>query len=851
MASLAVTTAPSPQFPPFKPSKATNSQKFTLSHLTKLQEDAKNHQILYKSYFHHISSLCKEGQVQEAVNLLNEMELRNLQVGPETYGELLQGCVYERALFTGQQIHARIVKNGDFFSRNEYIQTKLVIFYAKCDVPEAANRSFRRLRVQNVFSWAAIIGLHCRMGFREEALLGFCEMEESGVLPDNFVLPNALKACGALGWIGFGKGVHGYVVKMGFGGCVFVASSLVDMYGKCGIVEDARKMFDSIFERNVVAWNSMIVSYVQNGMSEEAIEVFYDMRVEGVEPTRVTVSSFLSASANIGALEEGKQGHAIAVLGGLELDNILGSSIINFYFKVGLIEDAELVFSRVLEKDVVTWNLLISGYAQFGQVDKALNMCRLMRLENLRFDSVTLASVLSASSDITNMKLGKEAHCCCIRNNLESDVVVASSIVDMYAKCERIDCARQVFNSTIKRDLVLWNTMLAAYAELGQSGEALKLFYQMQLESVLPNVISWNSVIFGFLRNGQVNEAKEMFLQMRSLSVEPNLITWTTLVSGMAKNGFAEEAILVFQQMQEAGIKPNSMCLVSALAACTDLAALRYGRLIHGYVTRHDILLSTPIATSLVEMYAKCGVIDEAKWVFDMILSKELPLYNAMICAYALHGQALEAIAIFKQLEEVGIEPDNITFTAVLSACSHAKLVNEGLELFNHMVFEMHMKPTMEHYGCVVNLLSRCGNFDDAFRLILTMPCKPDAHILGSLLYACRDCHEIELGDYLSKHLLELEPDNAGNYVALSNAYAASGRWDEVSYMRDLMKQKGLTKVPGCSWVQIGGELHVFVAGDNSHPKAGDIYTILALLGMEMHCTVNLPMFSDVEILCS
>ena len=278
------------------------------------------------------------------MNLLAEMELNNLPVGPEVYIELLQGCVDERALFMGQQLHSRIVKNGDFFARNEYIETKLVIFYSNCGVLEVGSRLFRRLRVQNVFSWAAIIGLHCRIGDCEEALLSLHEMHESGVLPDNFVAPIALKACGALRWIGFGKGVHAYVAKLGLDRCVFVASSLVDMYGKCGVMEDARKVFASILERNVVAWNSLIVGYVQNGMSEKAIEVFYDMRAEGVEPSIVTVLSFLSAAANIGGLQEGKQGHAIAILGGLELDNILGSSIINFYFKVGLIDDAEQSF---------------------------------------------------------------------------------------------------------------------------------------------------------------------------------------------------------------------------------------------------------------------------------------------------------------------------------------------------------------------------------------------------------------------------------------------------------------------------------------------------------------------------
>lgn len=831
MASLSYSTIPNPQLSSSKP---IEHHKPSQTHFTKLQENANHHQILYKSYFNQMSSLSKQTQIQEAVNLLVEMDLENLHIGPEIYGELLQACVYERALHTGKQIHARIIKKGEVFARNDYIETKLVIFYAKCDARKASNRLFRRVRLKNVFSWAAIIGLNCRMGFYKEALLGFLEMQDNGLLPDNFVVPNVLKACGALEWIGIGKGVHGSVVKLGGSGCVFVASSLVDMYGKCGVVDDARKVFDEMLERNVITWNSMIVSYVQNGLNEEAIKVFCDMREEGVEPTHVTVSSFLSASANLGALEEGKQGHAVAVVSGLELNTILGSSIINFYSKVGLIEDAELVFSRMIEKDVVTWNLLISGYVQIGEVDKALDICHLMRLENLRFDSVTLASLMSAFADIRNLKFGKEGHCYCIRNNLEADVVVASSIVDLYAKCEKIDCARRAFDSAKTRDLVLWNTLLAAYAGLGHSGEALKLFYQMQLESVPPNVMSWNSLIFGFLKNGQVNEAQDMFLQMQSLGVQPNLVTWTTLISGLVENGFGYEAIQVFHQMQEAGIKPNVVSIICVLKACIDMASLQNGRVVHGYLIRHSLNLSIPIATSLVDMYAKCGNIDQAKRVFDMISDKELPIYNAMISSYALHGQAVEALALYQRLKEEGLQPDSVTFTNALYACSHASLVSEGLELLDDLLSNRNINPSIEHYGCVVNLLSRCGNVDEAFRLVIAMPCEPDAQILGSLLAACREQNNIELEEYLSNQLLSLEPENSGNYVAISNAYAVAGRWEEVKKVRHLMKEKGLRKIPGCSWIQIGEELHAFVAADKSHPETEKIYMTLALLGIEM-----------------
>lgn len=762
------------------------------------------------------------------------MELNDLPIGPEIYGELLQGCVYNRALFAGQQIHARILKNGDLFAGNNYIETKLVIFYAKCDVFDVTKRLFCRLRVRNVFSWAAVIGLNCRLGFDEVALMGLVKMLENGVLPDNFVVPNVLKACGALVWVGFGRAVHGFAFKMGFNGCVFVASSLIDMYGKCGIVDDARKVFDGMVSRNAVAWNSLIVGYAQNGLNEEAIRVFYEMRLEGVELTRVSVMSLLTSSANLDAIEEGKQGHAVAIVGGLELDNILGSSVINFYSKVGLLEDAELAFTVIAEKDIVTWNLLISSYVQHGLIEKAIRTCRLMKSENLRFDCVTLASILAAAADTRNLKLGKESHCYCIRNNLESDVVVASSVLDMYAKCERIDDAKQVFNSATHRDVVTWNTLLAAYADLGLSGEALRIFYQMQLEGVSPNVISWNSVILGFVRSGQLDDAKEMFSQMQSLGFQPNIITWTTLISGLAQNDHANEAIQFFQKMQEAGIRPGATSITCALSACNDAASIWHGKAIHGYATRHNLCLLTPIATALVDMYGKCGNLRQAKQVFDMVVVKELPLFNTLVSAYAFHGEAMEALALYKHMQEEGISPDNITLTNILYACDHAGLIKEGLELFCSVISEQHIKPTMEHYGCVVSLLCRCGNVDEALKLILEMPYEPDSHIIGSLLAACRVHHRTDLVDQLSKRLLELEPNNPGNYVAISNAYAAAGSWKEVSKVRGLMKEKGLRKNPGCSWIQIGEEFHVFLAGDRSHPYTPQMYAVLALLGTEM-----------------
>lgn len=661
-------------------------------------------------------------------------------------------------------------------------------------------------------------------------------MQQDGLPPDNFVLPNVLKACGVLKWVRFGKGVHAFVVKtIGLKECVYVATSLVDMYGKCGAVEDAGKVFDEMSERNDVTWNSMVVTYAQNGMNQEAIRVFREMRLQGVEVTLVALSGFFTACANSEAVGEGRQGHGLAVVGGLELDNVLGSSIMNFYFKVGLVEEAEVVFRNMAVKDVVTWNLVVAGYAQFGMVEKALEMCCVMREEGLRFDCVTLSALLAVAADTRDLVLGMKAHAYCVKNDFEGDVVVSSGIIDMYAKCGRMDCARRVFSCVRKKDIVLWNTMLAACAEQGLSGEALKLFFQMQLESVPPNVVSWNSLIFGFFKNGQVAEARNMFAEMCSSGVMPNLITWTTMMSGLVQNGFGSGAMMVFREMQDVGIRPNSMSITSALSGCTSMALLKHGRAIHGYVMRRDLSQSIHIITSIMDMYAKCGSLDGAKCVFKMCSTKELYVYNAMISAYASHGQAREALVLFKQMEKEGIVPDHITLTSVLSACSHGGLMKEGIKVFKYMVSELQMKPSEEHYGCLVKLLANDGQLDEALRTILTMPSHPDAHILGSLLTACGQNNDIELADYIAKWLLKLDPDNSGNYVALSNVYAAVGKWDKVSNLRGLMKEKGLRKIPGCSWIEVGQELHVFIASDRSHPKTEEIYVTLDLLGFEMH----------------
>ncbi|XP_066311190.1 pentatricopeptide repeat-containing protein At5g55740, chloroplastic-like [Miscanthus floridulus] len=310
------------------------------------------------------SQQAHEGGLRDAFTLVARAERQSspaaaVAVGLEVYTSLLQCCVTAGSLRVGRQVHAALVKRGPYYCRHAYVGTKLAVFYARCGALDDAERAFGALpeRDRNAFAWAAVIGLWSRAGLHARALTGFVAMPKAGVPADNFVVPTVLKACAGLGLAGAGRAVHGYAWKAGVADCVYVMSSLVDFYGKCGEVEDARAVFDAMPERTVVTWNTMLMAYIHNGRIDESVELFYEMRVEGVLPTRVSILSFLSASADLEAIDGGRQGHAVAISSGQEMDVILGSSMINFYCKD-------------------------------GQIDKAFDTCRRMLEANLKFDCV-------------------------------------------------------------------------------------------------------------------------------------------------------------------------------------------------------------------------------------------------------------------------------------------------------------------------------------------------------------------------------------------------------------------------------------------------------------------------------
>ncbi|XP_057854002.2 putative pentatricopeptide repeat-containing protein At3g49142 isoform X2 [Cryptomeria japonica] len=458
-------------------------------------------------------------------------------------------------------------------------------------------------------------------------------------------------------------------------------------------------------------------------------------------------------------------------------------------------EDACKVFNKMSERNIISWTAMIAGFAQNGNAKKALEVFHQVQVEGMKPNSVTITSLLPACTILSAVHLGKEIHGCLVKGVFDFDVVAANALVDMYGKCSVIDYARKVFDNMSTR-----------------------------------TANSWNAMIVGYTRNRNCDEALRLFHQMQEASVGPDSVTWNAMISGYAQNGYANEAFHFTRTMQLADVKPISITILSILPLCAKLGALQKGREIHGFVVRRELESETSVGNALLDMYAKCGNIEIANKVFHKITQRDTISWTIIIAAHGMHGRGRDSLILFQKMLQEDIKPNRITFIGVLSACSHAGLVDEGWHCFHCMIQEFSLTPWVEHYACMVDLLGRAHKLDEACELIKMMPIEPGAGVWGALLSACRVYHNIELGEYAAEQLFKLEPLNSGNYILLSNIYAESGRLDEARNIRVMMKDKGVKKTPGCSWIEIKEGIHQFFVGDVSHPETEKIYAMLEKL---------------------
>lgn len=641
-----------------------------------------------------------------------------------------------------------------------------------------------------------------------------------------------------------GKSLHAHMIKAGFSTCIYLETKLAIMYIKCQSLEDARQVFDTMPERNVVSWSAIISGYAQAGLCEEALNIFNQMQQEAeVEANQFTFGTILAVCADMKAAKQGEQVHAGIIKSGIVSDVSVGNALITFYAKCSGMDKARCAFEDMRERDIVSWTAIVSGYAQQNQSVEAVELFVKMQGVGMIPNQFTFSSVLSACADLESLEQGMQVHAQVVKIGFELDINVGNSLVTMYAKCRHIGCAQQVFDKIPQTNVVSWTAMITGYLQNGMMEEAWQVFDKMPER----NLVSWNAMIAGYAQNGKLRVARDLF----DLMPQRNLGSWNSMIVGYAQSGHGEKSFELLFEMQMANVKADQATFASVLSACASLEALEQGKCVHGYIIESGFMSDVSVGNALITMYAKCGCIEDAKSVFDNISKKNYVSCNAMIAAYAQHGYGNEALQLFEQMKQTGMKPNHITFVGVLSACSHAGLVAEGCYYFHSMSRDYCIAPQADHYACMVDLLGRAGHLDEADKLINEMPFNPDAVVLGALLGACRIHMNVKLGERVAERLFELEPLNSSTYVLLSNIYAVAGRWDDVGKVRMIMKARGVIKKAGCSWVKIKNKVHVFQEGDIMHPQMEKIYSALHELERQMREVGYVPdtnfVLHDVE----
>ncbi|XP_042517013.1 pentatricopeptide repeat-containing protein At5g66520-like [Macadamia integrifolia] len=441
------------------------------------------------------------------------------------------------------------------------------------------------------------------------------------------------------------------------------------------------------------------------------------------------------------------------------------------------------------------------------KTDTAISLLRLCR------NGEEVVQLLAASE-------GKQAHAQMVKCPIRFRTQSWNSLLDFYAKIGEIGSLRKrLFDQIEEPDIISWNCLLDGFVKTGDLDAAREIF------DVMPqrDTVSWTIMLVGHANAGLLSEAFQLFDNMP----ERNMVSWSAMISGCVQMGRYREGLDLFKKMLVAGIKTDKITMTTLLSACARLGALDQGQWIHTYIEKNMIEIDAHLSTALVDMYAKCGRIDVALKVFRRSGHNKVFLWNAILGGLAMHSRGREAVELLSEMLEEGIKPNQITFLCVLAACSHSGLVDDGLRIFHIMINDHNIKPTMEHYGCIVDLFARAGLLNDAKWVIETMPIEADGSVWRALLGACRLHGNVDLGEQIGRILIELEPSNDGNYVLLSDIYAIGKRWEDVGKLRRGMKVSGVRKMPGCSSIEINGVIHEFVAGDNSHPESHKIYRML------------------------
>ncbi|CAL5325275.1 unnamed protein product [Camellia sinensis] len=711
---------------------------------------------------------------------------KSFNVYIETSCSLLKNFSKQGLITHGSALHGHLIKMGA--SSERYIAIKLIIFYLISRKSKEVDQLMKEFNGFNIVAHNCLISANVEQGNLDEARRLFDEMPERN----------------EVSW-----------------------TALISGFLRCGRVKESMWYFERNPFHNVVSWTAAISGFVQNGLNFDAMKLFQKMLESGIMPNDVTFTSVVRASANkgdfwlgmnvLGLIVKAGFEHNVSVsnslvtlslrLGEIDLaqrifdrmekrDVVSWTAIMDMYVEMGDLREARRIFDEMPERNEVTWSAMIARYSQSGNAEEAVELFHRMLQEGYTPNISCFPSIISALANLKALQAGMNIHGHVSKIGIEKYVFISSSFIDLYCRCGKTEDAQLVFDLVLKK-----------------------------------NVVCWNSMVSGYSLNGQLEKAKKVF----DLMPKKDNVSWNTMIAGYLENEQCDKVFEVFNQMLLSGETPNKSTFSSILCACANMASLEKGRNLHGKIFKFGLQYDVFVGTALTDMYAKSGDIESSKKVFNRMPEKNEISWTAMIQGLAENGFAEESLVLFEEMERTAsLIPNELILSAVLFACSHCGLVDKGLWYFNSMEKAHGIKPNSRHYTCLVDMLSRSGRLSEAEQLIASMPFEPDGNTWSALLSGCSTHMEEGIAERTAKKLWELAEKKSGGYVLLSNIYASAGRWVDVSNTRNLMKEKGLRKSGGCSWVELRNQIHLFYSHDGKHSESAEIYGVLELLKSEM-----------------
>uniref|UniRef100_J3MDK5 Pentacotripeptide-repeat region of PRORP domain-containing protein n=1 Tax=Oryza brachyantha TaxID=4533 RepID=J3MDK5_ORYBR len=774
-----------------------------------------------------ISGYCLNGCLQEASEAFKQLEQDGFRPNAGSLVGIASMCSGLGVSASGGSLHTFALKSG--LLGDEPLTPAFISMYAALGHLSSSWLLFHEYSVNSLVYFNSMISACVQHGDWEGAFWVFRLMLCTGLVPNLVTVVSILPCCSNFFGINHGDSMHGMVIKFGLEEQVSVVSALVSMYSKLGDVDSAVFLFSSLTEKNQLLWNSLISGYLVNNKWNMVLDSVCKMQTEGVDPDALTIINVISACRHTKDLRVAKSIHAYAVRSRFEMNDSVMNALLTMYAACGELSTSNQLFQKMEVQTLISWNTIISGFAENGDSMSCLTLFCQMRLSGIQFDLVTLIALINSLSATEDTTIGELLHSLAVKSGCSFDVSVANALITMYTNCGIIQAGKKLFDSLSSANTISYNALMTGYRKNNFSGEILPLLHEMINNDQRPNTVTmlnllpichnylqgkaihsyairnifkletsfFTSAICMYSRFNNIEYCHKLF----SLVGERNIILWNAILSACVQCKQAAVAFDYFKQMQFLDIKTDTVTILALLSACSQLGKVDLAECLTAIVLRKGFDGTIAVLNALIDMHSRCGSISFARKLFDISMEKDSVSWSSMINAYSMHGDGGSALDLFNMMVASGVQPDDITFVSILSACSHSGFLEQGRALFRSLHTDYGITPRMEHYACMVDLLGRTGHLDEAYDVITTMPLRPSESMLESLLGACRFHGNSEIGESVGKLLTEPEHGNTRSYVMLSNIYALAGKWSAYEQLRSDMEAKGLIKDAGVSLI--------------------------------------------------